>query len=164
MQLPDPLSRSALLTQHLKIRVGQPLPAIPVKTLSGNAATLATYLKPGRSTVLNLWATWCVPCAREMPELQRISADLATQNIDIIGINLNTEPNANVSGYLEKRQVLYLNLLGGVAAIEKIYATDQLFVPLSILINDSGTVLDVISGWSADTQQRFARLSGVQLR
>ena len=162
MQLPDPLSRSALLTQHLKIRVGQPLPAIPVKTLSGDATTLATHLKPGRSTVLNLWATWCVPCAREMPELQRISADLATQNIDIIGINLNTEPNANVSGYLEKRQVLYLNLLGGVAAIDKIYATDQLFVPLSILINDSGTVLDVISGWSADTQQRFTQLSGVQ--
>lgn len=97
-----------------------------------------------------------------MPELQRISADLAAKNIDLIGLNLDTVPNANVKGYLEKRQVSYLNLIGGTAAIEGIYATDQLSVPLSILIDARGTVLDVISGWSAESQQKFSRLSGVQ--
>jgi len=164
MQLPDPLSRTALMTRHLKLRVGQPFPAIPVKTLSGETTTLAQQLKPGRSSIINLWATWCVPCAREIPELQRISSDLATRNIDVIGLNLDTDPNANVKGYLEKRQVSYLNLIGGVAAIEGIYATDQLFVPLSILIDHRGTVVDVISGWSAESQQKFARLqlNGVQ--
>lgn len=162
MQLPEPLSRSALMTRDLKLRVGQPFPAIPVKTLAGEATTLAQQLKPGRSTIINLWATWCVPCAREMPELQRISANLAARNIDVVGLNLDTAPNANVKGYLEKRQVSYLNLIGGTAAIEGIYATDQLSVPLSVLIDASGTVQDVISGWSAESQQKFARLSGMQ--
>lgn len=48
----------------------------------------------------------------------------------------------------------------GVPAIEQIYATDELSVPLTILIDDKGIVTDLIPGWSAETQRKFNLLTG----
>ncbi|MDE2274998.1 MAG: TlpA family protein disulfide reductase [Burkholderiales bacterium] len=49
-----------------------PLPALTLTALDGRAITLSTLT--GRPTVLNLWATWCPPCRREMPLLQQAQA------------------------------------------------------------------------------------------
>jgi thiol-disulfide isomerase/thioredoxin len=156
--LPDPLTRVAAVLQGLKIKLGQALPEVKLTTLSGRPSTLAAQLKPGRRTLVNLWATWCVPCAREMPELQRLSPDLAKAGIDLIGLNIDAEPSADVKGYLARRKVSYIVLVGGIPAIEAIYATEELSVPLSLILDDKGKVLEVLPGWSADTQRRLAAL------
>lgn len=46
------------------------------------------------------------------------------------------------------------------SAYEQLYATDEQFVPLSILVDDRGTVLDIIPGWSAKTKKRLGALAG----
>jgi hypothetical protein len=51
-------------------------------------------------------------------------------------------------------------LLGGVAAIESLYATDELSVPMSIVVDERGIVEEIIPGWSAETQKRFRALAG----
>jgi thiol-disulfide isomerase/thioredoxin len=159
-KLPDPLTKSQIFARGLKIQIGKPLPDFILKTINGATSSLRKQFKPGRSTLINIWATWCIPCAKEMPELEKMRPRLAVRNIDIIGINVDTEPNVNVKGYIAQKKVNYPILLGGVPAIEQIYATDELSVPLSILVDDKGIVWDLIPGWSAETRRKFDLLTG----
>jgi thiol-disulfide isomerase/thioredoxin len=158
--LPDPLTKAQIFARGLKIEIGRPLPDFAVKTLSGNSARIKNQFKAGRSTLINIWATWCIPCATEMPEIEKIRPLLASQGIDVVGLNVDVEKNADVKGYLAKKRVSYPVVLGGVSAIERIYASEELNVPLSILVDENGVVTDLIPGWSAETQRKFARMSG----
>lgn len=159
-QLPDPLTKTEIFARGLKIKIGRPLPNFAVRTLSGAQGTISRQFKPGRQTLINIWATWCIPCATEMPELQKMRPALAARGIDLIGINVDTEPSAKIKSYLTQKRIAYRNLVGGVAAIEQIYATDELSVPLSILVDEKGVVRDLIPGWSAETRRRFADMLG----
>jgi hypothetical protein len=96
-----------------------------------------------------------------MPELEALNAKLAARGIDLIGLNVDTEPDTDVKGFLAGRRVTYPILIGGVTSVEQLYATDDMTVPLSIVVNDRGVVTELIPGWSAQTQRRFAELTGV---
>ena len=158
--LPNPLTKTEIFARGLKIEIGKPLPDFAVKTINGAASSVRKQFKPGRSTLINIWATWCIPCAKEMPELQRMRLRLAARGIDLIGINVDTEKGANIKGYVANKRVTYPIVIGGVTAIENIYATDELSVPLTILVDDKGIVKELIPGWSAETQRKFNLLIG----
>ena len=158
--LPNPLMKTEIFARSLKIEIGKPMPDFAVKTMNGAASSVRKQFKPGRNTLINIWATWCVPCAKEMPELQRMHLRLAARGIDLFGINVDTEKGANIKGYVVGKGVTYPILIGGVAAIENIYATDELSVPLTILVDDKGIVVELIPGWSAETQRKFNLLVG----
>jgi thiol-disulfide isomerase/thioredoxin len=158
-KLPDPISRIETMARGLKITPGEPIPTIPIKTLNGEATTLLEQLKPGRRTLVNLWATWCLPCAHEMIELQSLESGLRAKGIDILGLNLDTEPNADIAGFLTQQKIAYPIFLGGPEAIATIYATDELFVPLTLLVDPTGIVLDLMPGWSKETQRKYSSLA-----
>ena len=158
--LPDPLTKAEIFAGSLKIKIGSALPDFAVKTLSGATSSLKKQLKPGRRTLINIWATWCVPCAKEMPELEKMRQPLAARAIDLLGISVDTEKTANIKKYVVEKLVAYPIVAGGVPAITAIYATDELSVPLTILIDEKGVVTDLIPGWSAETQRKFAALAG----
>jgi peroxiredoxin len=162
--LPDPLTKAEIFAQNLKIKIGQPLPDFALKTIAGAASSMQKNLKAKRSTLINVWATWCLPCAKEMPELEKMRPRLAIRGIDIVGINVDTETGVNIRKYLTEKRVTYPILIGGVAAIERLYATDELSVPLSILVDEKGIVRDLIPGWSAETQRKFALLVGEEAK
>lgn len=157
-KLPDPLTRAEVFARGLKMKIGQPLPDLPVKKLNGQATTLVKQLRPGRRTLVNVWATWCVPCAREMPELERLRPLLAARGIDLLGVNVDTEPKADIKGFLREHPVRYTVLVGGLPLVERLFATDDLSVPLSIIVDERGVVSELIPGWSSETQRRFAEL------
>ncbi len=158
--LPNPLTKAEIFAQSLKIKIDEPLPNFAVKSLSGAATSMKKQMKAGRQTLINIWATWCVPCAKEMPELEKMRPQLSARGVDLIGINVDTEKNANIKGYVANKRVTYPIVIGGVAAIENIYATDELSVPLTILVDDKGIVKELIPGWSAETQRKFNLLVG----
>ena len=158
--LPEPLTKAEVFASGLKFGVGAKLPDFVLKNLNGTATSARKLLKPGRKTLINIWATWCIPCAKEMPELQRIRSKLAARGIDIVGMNVDTEKGVNIRRYLTEKNVTYPNVIGGVTAIESIYATDELSVPLSILVDDKGTIIDLIPGWSAETRKKFDQMVG----
>ena len=47
----------------------------------------------GKTLVVNFWATWCVPCRREMPDLQRLSDALDNQRFVVIGVSVDEDRN-----------------------------------------------------------------------
>jgi thiol-disulfide isomerase/thioredoxin len=164
-KLPDPLTRAEAFARGLKIRIGQPLPALALKSLDSAATSRrpsrpGAYLRPGRRTLINVWATWCTPCAAEMPELEKLRTGFAARGLDLIGLNVDSEPKADVRGFIREHRVSYPNFFGGVEAIESLYATDELSVPMSIVVDERGIVTEIIPGWSAETQRRFRALAG----
>ena len=150
------------MPRKLKISVGKPMPDLALKTLDGQPTSLYKQLRPGRRALINVWATWCAPCILEMPELEKLRPQLSASGVDLIGLNVDTEPDANVRDFVADVGVRYPIYIGGIPAVEQLYASDELSVPLSVLLDENGAVAEVIPGWSEETRRRFSALAGSQ--
>ncbi len=64
---------------------GKPVPAFGFTLADGTARTLADYA--GQGVVLNLWATWCAPCVAEMPALDELSRNVASDRIAVLALS-----------------------------------------------------------------------------
>lgn len=82
----------------------QGLPDTALRCLGAGPAR-AVDAGDGRPTVVNLWASWCAPCVREMPLLQR-TADRAGEEVRFVGIATQDEP-ASAAGLLEATGMRY---------------------------------------------------------
>jgi thiol-disulfide isomerase/thioredoxin len=159
-RLPDPLTRAQAYARDLRIPIGGPLPDLPLRTVEGEATSLRAALTPGRRTVVNLWATWCGPCRVEMPELEALRSRLAAQGVDIVGLNVDADPEADVAGYVEDSGVSYPILVAGPDVLEQIYAGDEVTVPLSFIVDGDGVVTDLLPGWSDESRRHLEGLAG----
>jgi peroxiredoxin len=65
--------------------INQPAPEFKTKSLDGDEVSLADYR--GQVVLLNVWATWCDPCVRELPELARLHEQLHDKGLTVIGLN-----------------------------------------------------------------------------
>ncbi len=160
--LPDPEPASEQLFHSLAFRKGEVLPELSLTGLSSSSpstVTLGSLLKPGRKTVVNFWATWCVPCSVEMPELSRLQDKLSAAGVDLIGISLDFGQRDTALSYLEERSIRYTNVLLDEKDIMKVYASPQLTVPLTLLVDEAGRVIEAHSGWSAETRARLLELA-----
>ena len=159
-QLPDPLTPAQSLARGLKIATGSSIPDLALMSLAGGATTLNSVRQPGRRMLINVWATWCLPCAKEMPELEKLRPALSARGIDLIGLNVDTDPQARIAQFVQRTGAKYSIYIGGLPAIEHLYATDELSVPMSILLDERGKVADLIPGWSSETRQKFLQFAG----
>lgn len=159
-RLPDPESKDDRLARSLRMSRNEPLPAISVVDVdNGRTIPLASLIGNGRKTLVNVWATWCVPCAVEMPELAKLHAALKRNGIDVLGISLDFEALRRVRSYLSVRSIPYPNVLLSEADIPVLFSTAQVAVPMSLLLDEQGRLMEVISGWSAQTKSRLEALA-----
>jgi cytochrome c biogenesis protein CcmG, thiol:disulfide interchange protein DsbE len=70
--------------------VGSVAPDYVAYTLEGDSVPLASFR--GDVVLLNIWATWCLPCVREMPALQRLHEQLAPQGLRIVAVSVDAPP------------------------------------------------------------------------
>lgn len=87
-------------------RSAPPLPAFALSTLDGSPTTLATHA--GRPVVLNLWATWCPPCRREMPVLAEAQAKYP--GVAFVLVNQG-EDRGTIGGFLDGQGLAFEHLL-----------------------------------------------------
>ncbi len=73
------------------LKVGDPAPAYAGVTVAGDTVSLASLR--GHAVLINTWATWCPPCAAEMPGFQKLFAAFADSGLLVVGVNID-QPGA----------------------------------------------------------------------
>lgn len=118
----------------------KPVPAFKLRDLAGNVAEIPGAYR-GRAVLINLWASWCGPCIKEMPELQRFSAEQGTNGVQVVGIALD-DPTS-VQAFLRRVPVDYPILLDAPgprdAGVRLGNPTGVL--PYSVLVSADGRLL-----------------------
>ena len=144
------LSRSAPKppTGVLVASRGEPVPAFKLSDLAGNVVQLpATYA--GRPLLINVWATWCGPCLKEMPELQHF-AEQPPNGVQVVGIALDDAES--VRAFLQQTPVTYPILLDtpGPADAGVRLGNPKGVLPYSVLVSADGRLLKQRIGPFAD--------------
>jgi thiol-disulfide isomerase/thioredoxin len=132
----------------------KPAAAISFRDAEGKTLTLADF--KGRNVLLNLWATWCVPCRAEMPALDRLQAKLGGQDFEVVAVNIDTarldRPKAFLDDIGVKSLVRYADSSADSFEALKV-AGKALGLPTSLLIGADGCELAVMAGpakWDSD--------------
>ncbi|TDI28945.1 MAG: redoxin domain-containing protein [Acidobacteria bacterium] len=148
------------LEAQLTFSRGESLPDIPVQTLAGESVSLREILPAGQRTLVNLWATWCTPCAREMPELERLYRE-GDGNLAVIGLSLDRPGDRErIQAFLTRMGTTYPVYVTTPDTWDKIFRGGRISVPLSILVNEDGRVEALFGGWSRKTHRRLRALAG----
>ena len=119
-----------------------PAPAVSFVDLTGDTVSLADF--SGKTVLVNLWATWCEPCVREMPSLERMQSQLGGK-ITVIAISEDRGGSKVVEPFLDKLGLksvkTYLDPKNTVQRAFKIQG-----LPTSFLIDRDGRVLGRVEG------------------
>ncbi len=123
------------------------LHAVDGTLLQGGQRGFAAY--QGRTLIINFWATWCLPCREEMPDLQRLSELLDAKRFAVIGVAVDKDLNL-VREFLLKYQIGFdqfvdpdMRLAGDTLQVE--------FFPETLVVGPSGKIQKRIVGaraWS----------------
>jgi len=121
-------------------RRGERVPALTLSDLDGTAVQLPDAWA-GRPTLVNLWATWCAPCLKEMPDLQAFSAQQGAAGVRVVGIALD-DPDA-VRNFLAAHGITYpiLTDAPGPADAGVRLGNRAGVLPYSVLIDANGRLL-----------------------
>ena len=84
----------------------QPLPEVRYLTENGRAGTLDAFR--GKVIVLNIWASWCPPCIREMPTLDALQADLGRANLQVVALSIDTGGVPEVRRFFDRIGIRHL--------------------------------------------------------
>jgi len=79
-----PAPAAALASSRLA--AGDPVPALRMQDLDGDAVSLADLR--GHPVIVNVWATWCGPCRREIPTLNRVHREFRGRGLRVVGVDL----------------------------------------------------------------------------
>jgi thiol-disulfide isomerase/thioredoxin len=127
------------------------------KDADGKDATLAAFA--GRIVLVNLWATWCVPCRTEMPALDRLQAAKGDARFAVVPVDLDVKGPAAARAFLDKIGVTHLPLYSDpdMNVFNELKRRGlTLGLPTSLLLDGKGCRLGIVEGpaaWdSADAQ------------
>lgn len=124
------------------IPVGQTLPALTLSTTLGESAVLDA--QPGKVMVLNVWGTWCAPCRRELPSLQRLANQLGEDGYEVVGVALDHDLH-HVREYLNDRGITFRNYLD-VDSSQTSGILGITAVPSTLFVDARGRVSKIVFG------------------
>src|SRR5271157_4818428 len=159
-----PLARGEVAAVAIAEEPRQALP-LAFERADGSKATLADFR--GRAVLLNLWATWCVPCRAEMPALDRLQAEAGDPAFEVVAVNVDTARLERRGPFLDgigvKALARYADPSGD--AFETLRKDGKaLGLPVTLLIDRAGCEIGSAAGavkWdSADAQALIGALKG----
>ncbi len=158
----DPLVHGEVAALTLASGPNQ-LGQIAFDTADGTKTNVASF--GGKTILLNLWATWCVPCRAEMPALDKLQAELGSSNFAVVPVNIDTARLDKARGFfkeIDATSLPYYNdntadILQSLKQNEKIVG-----LPTTILIGRDGCEIGTMAGpakWdSPDAKALIQRL------
>lgn len=111
----------------------------------------------GRVVLLNFWATWCEPCEREMPAMERLYGALPRDAFELVAISIDESP-AEVDSFQSRMRLSFPILLDPGGRVYRAYQT--MGVPESLLIDRAGRIVERYVGpreWDAPEYEERIR-------
>ena len=110
----------------------------------------------GRTVLVNLWATWCVPCRREMPALDALQAKLGGPDFEVVAVNIDTRDPDKPKNFLKEADLTRIGYFSDQTA--KVFQDlksigKALGMPTSVLVDRNGCEIANIAGpaeWASD--------------
>lgn len=118
------------------LEAGDTVPAYEATTMTGQPVAIGAGQPV---TLLNLWATWCVPCRTEFPDLQEVYEEYQDQGLRIVAVSVDAGAPDRVSGFVEEMGSTFDIVHDPDARIEELYRTIGL--PNTYLIDGDGKLV-----------------------
>ena len=135
-------SSPAPSSKYVKPEDRKMAPDFTVSDSSGKVFKLSDFR--GKAILLNFWATWCGPCAVEIPMLKDLQQTYQQRNFTVLGISLEEEGWSVVRPYMERVQFNYPVLMGGDDIAGLYGGLDA--IPTTLLIDNSGRIASLHVG------------------
>jgi thiol-disulfide isomerase/thioredoxin len=130
------------------------LPPLAFKDSSGAQKSLVDWR--GRTVLLNLWATWCVPCRKEMPALDALQGKLGGKDFEVVSVNIDTRDTDKPKDWLKNVGVNTLAYYADNSArvFQDLKAIGKAFgMPTTLIVDQNGCELATLAGpaeWASD--------------
>ena len=135
-------------------------PDFTLKDLKGQAVTLSSF--KGKIVFLNFWATWCPPCKKEMPSIEKLHKKYGGEDFVVLAVAIDTKGEKLVRPYIENKGYTFTVLLDPAGSVSDDF--DVYGVPMTYIIGRDGAILSKVQGeadwFSQESQDYFEELIG----
>ena len=127
------------------LATGEPAPDVRLPRIDGRVADLAAL--QGRPVIVNIWATWCAPCVREMPALQRVYERYRDEGLEVVAVAVDDVPGqrqedgrivGKVSEFVREYGLTFPVAVDPTGETERRFGTE--YLPTTVLIDRTGRI------------------------
>lgn len=127
--------------------VGQPAPDLALVSLEGAKVSLKDYR--GKVVLLDFWATWCPPCRKELPHIQKLNDELKAKGLAVFGVN--NEPPEKPIQFVKENKYSFTTLTDDGSACRSYRITA---FPTLVIIDKEGKVREYLVGYQEESVLR----------
>jgi peroxiredoxin len=144
-------------TRFAPLDLGSRAPRYAAATMAGDSLHLDDLR--GHVVLVNIWATWCPPCVREMPALQRLFEKYRERGLRVVAVNVDNamfgaDPVALVRAFVSQNRLTFDVVLDPENRIEAVFQVPAL--PMTFVIDERGRIRQKVLGgrdWDAEAMQ-----------
>ena len=133
------------------------VPEVSFADAAGQPKTLADY--SGKVVLLNIWATWCGPCRKEMPTLDRLQAKLGGPDFEVVALSMDRKGPEIVKKFYAEIGIRHLALNIDTSA-KAMFTLGAVGLPMTLLVDRDGKEIGRLIGpaeWDAPDMVDFIR-------
>lgn len=123
------------------VLVGQKFPELEIQDMNGEGVTLSQFIDQDKPLVLNVWATWCPPCVKELPSLYELAM---TGEFDVLTIAVDGQKE-KVETFLKRNEFTYLSVFWDKLGEQTREKLKSVQLPMTYLVRE-GQIKAVYAG------------------
>lgn len=123
------------------LRVGDKAPDFALQDMEGNPHKLSDYR--GEGVFLNFWGTWCEPCVKEMPAMDRQYKEFEEQGVQVLAVNI-AQSDFEVQSFVDRFDLSFPVVIDKSKSVMTAYNIRPL--PTTILVNPEGEIERIVTG------------------
>ncbi len=138
------------------VEVGKRAPNFTAVDIQKGDSVSLHQATDGQVTLLNIWATYCIPCRAEMPAMEALYKELGPKGLRIIAISVDEGNPADVQAFVKEYGLTFDVLQDRSGDIQRVFQTTG--VPESFLLDKQGVIVKKVIGehpWSSKSNQRL---------
>jgi thiol-disulfide isomerase/thioredoxin len=150
-----PAAAQAPAPKLLLLDVPKPVAAIGFDDGEGHARSLADF--KGKVVLVNIWATWCIPCRKEMPALDRLQASLGGPAFEVVPVSIDRGGRDTVAKFYAETGIRNLGMYIDASG-QAVRTVGAVGLPTTLIINRAGFEIDRVIGpleWDAPEIAEF---------